>query len=162
MTKDFFRLYNYNTLCEKISGGYRYHSVCLSIRRSAKIPGRLLTFFCFWHWLIRFGTHVYPLETIRPWSLISSSNWKGKMHVFISESPLLLLWHSLSIVGTWIYLNEGRYVVDLWLQAHLFLGFNILMYDLLLLFALAWYHYFWPCDILLRSVTHFLKTLTLL
>ena len=66
---------------------------------------------------------------IRIWTLTSRFNLLDISHVFMSDPNLFLIWHWLTIFGTWVYHHEKRFDhvhsccrfnVNLWSQGQIY------------------------------------------
>ena len=124
---------------ERSSGGYIEItlsvrlSVCLSVCADS-CPAH--NFFMVWHWLTIFGTWMYHHETmclVHSWSRYDLElRPQGQIYrVFDMFSCLahnfFMVWHWLTIFGTWMYHHEtmchvhswSRYDLELWPQGQI-------------------------------------------
>ena len=121
----------------KFRGVYRNHSVCPSVCPSVcadSCPAH--NFFMVWHWLTIFGTWVYHHETmcrIHSWSRYDLELWPQAQinRIFDMFScpahNFFMVWHWLTIFGTWMYHYQTMcrvhswswFNVDLWPQGQI-------------------------------------------
>ena len=121
----------------KFRGVYRNHSVCPSVCPSVcadSCPAH--NFFMVWHWLTIFGTWVYHHERmcrLHSWSRYDLELWpQGQIYrvfdMFSCQAHnFLMVWHWLTIFGTWMYHHQtmcrvhswSRFNVDLWPQGQI-------------------------------------------